>query len=131
MKRMRPDIKADWVRALRSGQYEQTKKGALIYQTDDQEYGYCCLGVLCEIQGMMPSDGDMNVSQIEELEVHFDLEMGWQERLAVINDFANGDLLFESMINRQRHPDDGEDNYPPFVGTPNFANIATYIEEHL
>lgn len=41
---MNPEIKAKWLTALRSGQYEQTTK-ALHRKAD----GYCCLGVLCDV----------------------------------------------------------------------------------
>jgi len=41
---MNPKIKAEWVAALRSGQYQQSE-GALRDANDK----YCCLGVLCEI----------------------------------------------------------------------------------
>ena len=40
---MRPEIKAKWVAALRSGEYKQAQ-GQL--RTDA---GFCCLGVLCEL----------------------------------------------------------------------------------
>jgi hypothetical protein len=43
---MNPEIKAKWVTALRSGEYEQ---GNFCLKS---EAGYCCLGVLCEISGM-------------------------------------------------------------------------------
>lgn len=38
-------LKADWVKALRSGEYRQTK-----FNFEDGE-GFCCLGVLCKIAG--------------------------------------------------------------------------------
>lgn len=40
---MKPDIKAKWVEALRSGKYKQSQsvlRGAS---------GFCCLGVLCDL----------------------------------------------------------------------------------
>ena len=40
---MNEDIKNRWVEALRSGDYQQTKR----HLKDSS--GYCCLGVLCEI----------------------------------------------------------------------------------
>lgn len=43
MAKMNPEIKAKWLEALRSGEYAQTK-----YRLQD-EVGYCCLGVLCDI----------------------------------------------------------------------------------
>lgn len=42
--RMDPGVKAEWVRRLRSGDYEQGN-GFLRNQYDE----YCCLGVLCEV----------------------------------------------------------------------------------
>jgi hypothetical protein len=41
---MDADVKAKWLEALRSGKYTQTRS----YLKDSR--GYCCLGVLCEIQ---------------------------------------------------------------------------------
>jgi hypothetical protein len=42
-----PDVKARWLAALRSGDYEQGTN-ALKTQLGDQVY-HCCLGVLCEL----------------------------------------------------------------------------------
>lgn len=42
--KMNPEVKAEWLAALRSGDYEQ---GAGFLRTDDNKY--CCLGVLCAI----------------------------------------------------------------------------------
>jgi hypothetical protein len=44
---MNPEIKEQWVTALRSGEYRQGK-GAL-KRKDDEGFQYCCLGVLCEL----------------------------------------------------------------------------------
>lgn len=46
--KMKPEIKALWLEALRSGEYDQTK-GWLAVPKDDGAVGYCCLGVLCDI----------------------------------------------------------------------------------
>lgn len=51
---MTKELRDKWVAALRSGKYKQTT-GALYggtgnIDTDgEREYGYCCLGVLCDI----------------------------------------------------------------------------------
>lgn len=42
-----PSVKRDWIKALRSGDYEQSV-GSL-YDSDDG--GFCCLGVLCAVTG--------------------------------------------------------------------------------
>lgn len=44
---MKPEIKAKWIAALRSGNYKQTT-GVLKRETDGA-VSYCCLGVLCEL----------------------------------------------------------------------------------
>lgn len=43
MTKLKPDIKAAWVEALRSGKYQQGKNYL------NSEGRYCCLGVLCEL----------------------------------------------------------------------------------
>jgi hypothetical protein len=40
---MRTEIKNKWVSALRSGEYKQT------FDTLRDNYGFCCLGVLCDL----------------------------------------------------------------------------------
>jgi hypothetical protein len=40
---MNPEIKKRWVDALRSGKYRQTRSAL------NDNGGYCCLGVLCEL----------------------------------------------------------------------------------
>lgn len=40
---MNPEVKAKWLKALRSGRYKQTKHAL------KKEDGYCCLGVLTNI----------------------------------------------------------------------------------
>lgn len=43
--RMNPEVKAEWVAALRSGDYTQDSESSLLHSDE----GYCCLGVLCDI----------------------------------------------------------------------------------
>lgn len=60
---MNPNVKAKWVQALRSGQYEQGD-GWLHYEADGV-HKFCCLGVLCELaveEGVIPP-GDPNAGQ--------------------------------------------------------------------
>lgn len=44
---MNPEVKAQWVAALRSDEYKQGI-GQLTYLNDGEEY-HCCLGVLCDL----------------------------------------------------------------------------------
>lgn len=51
MTKLVPEIKAEWIKALRSGEYEQGRIGLRHGDT------YCCLGVLCDIavrHGIIP-----------------------------------------------------------------------------
>lgn len=41
---LKPEIKASWLEALRSGEYQQGKS---CLRTDDDKF--CCLGVLCDL----------------------------------------------------------------------------------
>lgn len=52
--KMDPALKANWVEALRSGEYEQAR-GAL-----SDGNGFCCLGVLCKIRGLTIGADDNN-----------------------------------------------------------------------
>lgn len=60
MLNMNEDIKAEWVAALRSGQYSQTCSYLSVVGQKEADYipsGYCCLGVLCELavqHGVIP-----------------------------------------------------------------------------
>jgi hypothetical protein len=45
---MKKSIAIKWVKALRSGEYKQAKHS--LYDG----HKYCCLGVLCKIQGLEP-----------------------------------------------------------------------------
>jgi len=46
---MKPEIKAQWVAALRSGEYKQYR--GVLTRTDDKgkPVAHCCLGVLCDL----------------------------------------------------------------------------------
>lgn len=46
--RLKPDVKNQWLAALRSGEYEQGK-GVLRRVGTSGNKEYCCLGVLCEL----------------------------------------------------------------------------------
>lgn len=45
---MNPEIKQQWINALRSGKYKQGIARLARYR-DDGEIEYCCLGVLCDL----------------------------------------------------------------------------------
>lgn len=49
-------LKADWVKALRSGEYRQAR-GLL----KDTTGGFCCLGILCKVTGLEIRDDGFGV----------------------------------------------------------------------
>jgi hypothetical protein len=46
---MKADLKAKWIDALRSGEYQQTD--SVLHTVVQGEDRYCCLGVLCKVMG--------------------------------------------------------------------------------
>jgi hypothetical protein len=56
--RMNPEVKAQWLQALRSGEYAQTD-GCL-----HNRYGFCCLGVLCDLHA---KEADTTWQEMEDL----------------------------------------------------------------
>lgn len=54
---MNPEVKEEWVKALRSGKYEQGD-GRLVAGADTEAPYFCCLGVLCDVMGTKRVDAD-------------------------------------------------------------------------
>lgn len=118
---MKPELKAKWLEALRSGGYRQGK--GFLQQIDNTTGAYtnCCLGVLCKVAGLpeAPSiplhwatsfDGSkfsctLNAHQMRQFEISEEL----CDKLAEMND---GD------VHRCLEP-------------KSFFEIADYIQENL
>ena len=47
--KLRPEVKKRWLKALRSGKYEQTTGTLCEPDSKGKPQAYCCLGVLCDI----------------------------------------------------------------------------------
>lgn len=56
MKKLNKPMVRKWIKALRSGDYYQTN-GDLAKQRKDGEWGFCCLGVLCEVEKLDETEG--------------------------------------------------------------------------
>jgi hypothetical protein len=93
-------LKSEWIDALRSGKYQQAKS---FLKTDN---GYCCLGVLCDIQGA-------DFSAIEEEFGSLSLSYNPKEYLGHFPEVNASEL---AQMN-----DNGK----------SFAEIAAYIEANL
>ena len=68
---MKKSIMKKWVKALRSGEYEQGK-GVLCRIGDKHDY-FCCLGVLTDIY--MQEIGDLNISTLGK-DIRYDFSIG-------------------------------------------------------
>lgn len=84
---MKKSLRDAWVKALRSGQFKQTT-GRLV-----KHEGYCCLGVLCEVSGVVydKSAHDLDGAVVSLYNAGFgdlgDNDCGTkQERLISMND---------------------------------------------
>lgn len=123
---MDPRIKADWIVALRSGQYKQAQSVLC-----DGNGGYCCLGVLCVAVGAEFVDIEAKLMDAAELEPLIARPILNNEVLAESNGFD--ETLSYSFLHRvgieTKHQDelvnlnDCEDK--------NFSEIADWIEENL
>lgn len=100
-------LKAKWIEALRSGDYEQAR--GTLYDGE----GYCCLGVLCKVAGLtINSDGDGIVG----------MPIGEHEAYRPIYDLVGGIDRSHSLSMRN----DGLDDYPKH----SFDEMASFIERN-
>ena len=119
---MKPNIKARWVAALRSGTYAQGK-GTL---HNEGENTFCCLGVLCDIEDLINTDTEV----LDKDSLHLvGLTATEQDVLAYLNDGGDGildidnavkDLAVAWGITRENMTDNRS-----------FKDIANIIEKHL
>ena len=111
---MNKTVKKQWVKALRSGKYDQAQE---VLRTEDNKF--CCLGVLCDLQvpnlwkktnekcwilRAKDSDGDIAKEQLPVvLQDRLNISSSQQEALIELNDSSGA----------------------------NFEEIASWIEENL
>jgi hypothetical protein len=111
---MKPEIKAAWIAALRSGKYQQTT-GRL-----RDSNGFCCLGVLCDLAantGVVGWGSDTLGNAAIDNEAH----------LLPISVMSWAGLI-------DRHPGrlaDYNDGIDPANRSYSFIEIADLIERHL
>jgi hypothetical protein len=107
---MDADLKKRWVKALRSGKYEQGRER--LRQTGDaRKHAYCCIGVLCNIVD----------------------RRGWLDDDEQPHKLAN-DCEEMSPPNRERAGLSGEEQAALINMNDNgasFVEIADYIEQNL
>ena len=111
---MTPEAKREWVKALRSGKFDQGVgalfvDGSLVtdYGYSSYNSGYCCLGVLCKLQGV--ADAAMVGNSFpHEVGLFKDIDRDWSVpykgemfNLADLNDdgFYGCRLTFKQIAN--------------------------------
>jgi hypothetical protein len=121
---MDAQLKAKWIEALRSGEYRQAQ-GSL---HDQDNGGYCCLGVLCKVMGAefgsVGDDADQSYDYVPHIGRRV-LSAGEDEELGA-------DVLGEIGIPDQKpliQMNDG--NTDLGIAQHSFSEIADYIEKNL
>ena len=113
---MNPQIKQKWVDALRSGDYKQTQNRL------HNEYGFCCLGVLCDLYGKEnnvewePSIYYNNDYEFQHMVTVLPLSVMEWAGVEEVNPYVNGGPFTLAELNDQGST---------------FNEIADVIEEHL
>lgn len=108
---MKKRIKVKWLKALRSGKYEQGH--GVLHSLEKNNY--CCLGVLCKIAGIYEKkkgEGDGRFAG----EIHY-----LSHKLLTKFDIDDVDMRVLANMNDGIDGAEGKD----------FATIAKYIEENL
>lgn len=101
---MDAEIKRKWVEALRSGQFQQTKKFL------HKDGAYCCLGVLCVVTGTSINAQGTGA--------------GGGDDYLVVHDLLGRGKIHSQEVSRDLWKMNDVDD-------ASFAEIADYIEEHL
>lgn len=116
---MNPKYKASWLRALRSGKFQQGQKFLKQLQLGSGQSLHCCLGVLCEISGV-PSTYDPQWN-------YFYYEGKYGTLAAPI---AKEMGITDRQLDELVYMNDGLRDYEEH-GPRTFAQIADWIEENL
>ena len=107
------NIKRRWVEALRSGNYKQ---GTMYLR--DQESGYCCLGVLCDV--IRPDGWGFHDEKEDVSQPHVFSDGGDEQLSPASRDFFG---IPEEIHRELIDMNDAQGK--------NFSEIADYIEEYL
>lgn len=101
---MNKTLKSKWLKALRSGRYKQGKRR--LFGKYKEQNRYCCLGVLCKIQGV----------SIKTMKEH---------------NKSTGDLPYVLTLSGWPVEDEISNLVDMNDGGKNFKTIADYIERNL
>lgn len=123
---MDKDIKEKWLKALRSGDYQQCT-GELVKELDNGSRGYCCLGVLAEIVDPAREHPSWQGYDSELLPIEFAKELGLESPEVVsTNHRKSSDPEVKDTVNGNKDTLSGMND-----SGSSFAEIADVIEEQL
>jgi hypothetical protein len=125
---MKKEIKAKWLKALRSGRYKQCE-GYL-----HTGKGYCCLGILAKVQGakfIQIGDGDGDIPFFPKYKGKvFDGSSSYLDKELAAGLRTNSQMKLSKLNDGLRKYDD-DSGTVEFVEPPlSFKEIADYIEKH-
>lgn len=134
---MDPNIKAQWVAALRSGEYRQGK--SVLHSADTGQY--CCLGVLCDLAvkagAIVPGRHEYNSDADADIEVYgVDGHRQGRGGVTLPDEVVAWAGLEDDSPNIYMVEEDGEE-YPQDLTELNddheytFVQLADLIEEQL
>lgn len=137
---MKPDIKAQWIAALRSGEYEQAH-GTLRARLESREsvretYGYCCLGVLCDLASKAGIGSWDTLNTFQDNTGGFDATVlppgvrRWAGLSQDNPDITLPDKLSTTLANLNDSGHEGEDGNT-YSGPYSFRQIADVIEQYI
>ena len=124
---MLKEVKELWVKALRSGKFEQGTEFLVSEDPDGSDTQYCCLGVLCELYVNEKKERDWNELEVSE-EILPEEVMEWSglsERnpVVIVQGIRNNISAFNDGTARD------EDGHG--LEQSSFNEIADIIEEQL
>jgi hypothetical protein len=120
---MNKKLKQKWVAALRSGKYQQGS--SVLKRVDNGETSHCCLGVLCETDGIKSKDTGSNWSKA------FVFPNGEESTEYLPSDYADSIGLPYGTMKTLARFNDGYNAGGDHAPKRSFAWIASYIERYL
>lgn len=112
--KMNKQVKALWLKALRSGEYAQGRE-RLLTEEENGEHSFCCLGVLCDLYsrktgqqwektnhswGQFISFSGTNTMPPLEIDKWSELDSDAQDKLAGMNDKGKSFKAIAKWISR-------------------------------
>lgn len=131
--RMKPEVRAMWVAALRSGEYEQATDALSVAGGGATPPAFCCLGVLCDLHGR----------ETGNLWTEDDSGLGPRRYLGASGRLPSSVMAWSGL--QECNPSvpvpfgrDGHatlatlnDGMPGIIESQTFEQVAAVIEEHL